>query len=139
MDRIVFALLLVASCAFGESKTAPKFDGKPKLFAVRVGSPSSNSIKRLGATAQGATLTVARQSLAIGPDGTATVSLGYSNSHGSLVSVRTLTVTPAQVVDSFGNVIASPTPAALLNSITSFLSQMDTSIGNAATAGMLNL
>jgi hypothetical protein len=93
------------------------------------------------ATAAGGTPTVARQSAAIASDGSATITLVYTNASGVIVHSRIVRV-PADgssVTDQWGNVLASPAPAALVTAISSFTSQLDTMVANAATAGKLAL
>jgi hypothetical protein len=43
------------------------------------------------------------------------------------------------VTDAFGNVVAAQTPAGLCSAITSFVGQVDSVIGSAATGNKLNL
>lgn len=112
----------------------------PKGYPVHVGPVPSGHI--LAATATGGTLTVARQTITINPDESMQLVLLYSNAGGLGVSLRTLTIPANQanpITDQFGNQISASVPSSLGTAITSFLSQMDATIGAGATAGKLNL
>ena len=99
------------------------------------------AIQVRAATAPGGTLTVGRSFVAVEADNTTRITLGYTNAAGVTVHQRMLLI-PAdgsKVVDQFGAVLATPAPAALVNAITTFTSQLDTLISNAASGGKLNL
>lgn len=92
------------------------------------------------ATTNGGAFTVIRESLTVSPGGVLSVVLDYVGSSGQHFT-RTLFVDAAgaQVVDQLGNVIATPAPSALMTALSSFLSWVDTTIANGASAGKLNL
>jgi len=92
------------------------------------------------ATTSSGTFTVTRNFVQVDSTGAATITLNYVGASGQIFT-RTLRVDAAgaQVVDQLGNVVATPAPVALMNAISTFASQIDSLIANAATAGKLAL
>lgn len=143
IKKIALALLLALAFGAGVS-AAPTFTPTmPPRFPV--GARPVDSLLGLGhvfaATAPGGTLTASRDTVCIRADGMTSINLVYANAGGTQLHSRTLVV-PAdrsQVIDTFSNtVLATPSPPVLNNAISTFTSQLDTLIGNAASAGKLN-
>lgn len=93
------------------------------------------------ATVNGGTLTISRDSVNVYADGSADIHLFYANAGGTKIHVRVLRVAAdgSSVVDNYGNVIAAPAPASLMNAISSFTGTLDTLITSGAAANKLNL
>ena len=95
------------------------------------------------ATTNAGAFNVSRIGITINTDGSMAVVLSYTNaSTGAGVVTRILTVpadTSKAITDQLGNVVANPVPAALATAISSFLTQVDTSIANGASGNKLNL
>lgn len=122
------------------SKVSVPVPQTSKVFHVGVGKPMAKG--HYGATATGGSLTVTRTVSCTAADGSANVTLEYVNASGIVVTQRVLLV-PADrsksITDSYGNVIAATVPTSTSSTIDSFDTNLDTQIGNAATAGKLNL
>jgi hypothetical protein len=113
----------------------------PKRFPVSVGAPTSNGRVVRGATAPGGTLSVTRASVALQADGSQLITLIYQNSSNVIVSQRTLLIDPgcSRVIDNLGAIVSATGPAAECSALTSFISQLDSTISTAAAGGKLNL
>jgi 3-oxoacyl-[acyl-carrier-protein] synthase III len=94
------------------------------------------------ATVNGGAFTVSRGPVTIYPDGSTTLVLNYVGANSVTVHSRVVFI-PANaanpIVDQYGNQIAATVPAALATATTSYASQLDTTIGNGATGGKLNM
>lgn len=95
------------------------------------------------ATTNAGAFTLQRLDTSIGSDGSMTVALQYINaSSGAVVVTRRIFVPAAQanaITDQLGNVIAATVPTALANAVTTFLTQLDSTISTGATGNKLNL
>ena len=94
------------------------------------------------ANSVGGTLSVARDIVTADADGNVVIAVIYTNAAGKRVLDRQVIV-PADrtkpILDRFGNQITASVPTALGNAITAFLSQIDSSVASAATAGKLDV
>lgn len=138
MKNLILGIILGAAVS---AVAAPSY--APKSFHVGIGKPAvSRGHRMLAASTSSGTLSVTRAQSCTLLDGSATVTLNYTNASNTVVVTRTISF-PANrtnaVTDQFGNVIAATVPAATATAIDSFGSNLDTQIGSAATAGKLNL
>lgn len=95
----------------------------------------------VAATVNSGTLTVARGGMTFDPSGNLSLVLNYSNASGGQVFARMLTVPincSSAITDQYGNVVNTTVPAGLCSSISTFISNMDSTITSAAGAGKLN-
>lgn len=85
--------------------------------------------------------TVTRGPAALLPDGTLNVMLVYTNAAGVVVHQREMIVAAdrSQIVDQYGNVVATPSPSGLNTAIANFASALDSAIASGAAGGKLNL
>lgn len=111
----------------------------PRSFHVGVGKPPSRILR--GATATGGTLTVARASATLMPDGSLQVVIAYVDAGSHTVHTRVLTAAAdgSKVTDNYGTVIATPVPSSIVTNCGACASALDTAIGNCATSGLCNL
>ena len=73
-------------------------------------------------------------------NGSAVIALRYvDNATGKTKLIRDLIVANGKIIDNEGNVIANPTPAALVTAISDLQTRLDTMITNGANAGRLDL
>ena len=90
----------------------------------------------------GGTFTATRTAVGIDSTGNMLVTMSYTvTASGRQIHVRTLLV-PASggaITDNFGNVVAASVPGALSTALTSFLSQLDSTISTGAGQGKLDL
>lgn len=95
----------------------------------------------MAATVGSGTLTVSRAGMTFDSSGNLSLVLNYFNASGSQVFTRILTI-PANcanpVTDQYGNVVNATVPAGLCSSITTFVSNVDSTVTSAAGAGKLN-
>lgn len=137
----LFCLGLLFAGGTARSGGVPR-SSTPRKFSVGLGAPRvPGGVIRRGATAPGGTLTVSRVAITVNSDGSQIVQLIYTNAAGGNVSMRTLNIDSGctHVLDNLGNVVSATGPTAECSAATSFATQVDTTIGNAATGGKLNL
>jgi hypothetical protein len=135
MKRFVIGIALIVGSGLALAKgTAPAI----KRFNVGMG---TGKIVKGATVTSSSSLTVSRQTVHVGNDGSAQIDLVYLTPTGQQLVTRQIMVAPGCgiVTDAFGNVVAATAPAALCTAITSFVGQVDSVIGSAATGNKLNL
>lgn len=91
------------------------------------------------ATTNGGLFTVTRQGLEVDNSGGCIVRLLYTSNGKPRFNRTVIIQAGGAIVDQEGNVISSTVPPALATAISTFTSQIDTQISNAAAGGKLDL
>jgi hypothetical protein len=129
---IIGALLLANAVAIGGAY-------KAKRFPIGAGKIAPG---KFGAGITGSGLSVVRTQATVNGDGSTVLVLEYDNAAGNALFHRVITIPANQaspIIDASGNVINSTVPAGLASAITTFATQLDSTISSAAGAGKLNL
>lgn len=137
MNKIAIVLVLILG---GIGIAAPPKVAPSKRFAIGVAAPA-RALRGASSPITSTGLQVARSSVTVSSDGTATLMITYVNAANNPVVVRQINIDAGcgKITDNMGNQLAATTPPALCTAINTFGAQLDTVIGNAAAGGKLNL